>query len=861
MADPKNPQQDNDKMPKPLVTQDQATPAADPHEGQGVSPSKDGEHSEKLSADEVIAKEKLEAENEEESAEKELEEHNARYKHIVLDHYQEQTARLKRFARRFFLIFLFCLLSSASLLSFCAWQIQNASLDGIKKQVEDHAKSTALLEGEIYAEILKSLRWAALEIRDNDDEEIAKVVRKISDVNGSSGGVIKPSGEFVYGEKIDPSAFKEIAAACNGGEGIDFYENQGLFAAVPVVIDDTVRYVLYVFIDKKTIAHLSPAITYKDMAVKVENTHGITVSTLNLDPKASEILEDPAVTEGFRTLKLTLSEHAVAATEVETEDGDELMIFQSFIPQTPFMLKGCVSKSALVPGVSKLFWLLLLSLVLIEILGFRFAYMLFKAYQVSDQSINRRYQVRLSAEVRRLSMESVVHRTEHQVQELLEVQNSIEEQKDPRALQKLKQKLGETAGGLQKTLHSILELTGIERGEFELNEHEYDLGKMLIKQGLIARKKAALRGLDFVFEVDPALPKIVYGDEERVAEIINHLLDNAAKYTADGQVKFNVSGDVKMESESMMLRVSISDTGKGIDESTRLRIFRELPLRELDPYKRLQGFGLSVCYNLLKIMGGFIDVQTVLGKGSTLTACVPQKIRSMRTVGPLVLPIKKKKPAVAQNASEALSESRARTQEPKASVSNAYLQQTASPSASVQGGSHGESQFVTPMDVRPKRGAGIELASEEHQAAQRDKTQKTEHKELTSDEIMREILDPEKGVKNFKDDFGAYQQSCALFCRTADERRVKLDEAYRSGDWRYYAMLTGSLKNSVRELGGSKLYRVAAELESAARIVGSNRSDYQKLKTQAQAFISARHKKCLEFYDEFVKTIHSSINI
>ncbi len=238
-------------------------------------------------------------------------------------------------------------------------------------------------------------------------------------------------------------------------------------------------------------------------------------------------------------------------------------------------------------------------------------------------------------------------------------------------------------------------------------------------------------------------------------------------------------------------------------------------------------------------MGGFIDVQTTLGKGSTITASVPQKVRSHMIMGTLQLPpLPKLKP-----------------QEQAAVKLGEIINQGAGIDLSSGSSSNSleQSQEVIPVDMSLKRGGGVEVMNGAvlQEAA---KTQEVQEKGA-------EILDIDGALAGFNHDMTRYLQSCELFCHVSDDRRIKIAQAYASADWKRYAMLMCSLKNSAGSLGAYGIKTLAAQLESAARIVSSTRSDYIKLRPQGLNFITSRHEQCLKQYEELLKTIHSSLNI
>ncbi|MCR5686139.1 MAG: response regulator, partial [Lachnospiraceae bacterium] len=146
------------------------------------------------------------------------------------------------------------------------------------------------------------------------------------------------------------------------------------------------------------------------------------------------------------------------------------------------------------------------------------------------------------------------------------------------------------------------------------------------------------KGLEFNVNVDPALPDILYGDEMRIRQVVTNILNNAVKYTDKGSVTLTVSGGsgyTNEEGQTLELTFAVRDTGIGIKEEDRSRLFGKFERMDLEHNSTVEGtgLGLAITKRLLTMMDGTIDVDSEYGKGSVFTIRIPQRIVKNEPIG------------------------------------------------------------------------------------------------------------------------------------------------------------------------------------------------------------------------------------
>ncbi len=193
------------------------------------------------------------------------------------------------------------------------------------------------------------------------------------------------------------------------------------------------------------------------------------------------------------------------------------------------------------------------------------------------------------------------------------------------------------AGGtLLGIVNDILDFSKIEAGKLEIIPVSYDLTVMLNDLVNMVRLRADEKGLIFSLEFDENVPKLLYGDEVRVKQIITNLLSNAVKYTEKGTVTFKLSYDKIEESDDeIMLNVSIKDTGIGIKEEDIKKLYTEFERIDEKRNRNIEGTGLgmNITLSLLELMGSSLSVESIYNVGSEFSFSLKQKVDDWEGLG------------------------------------------------------------------------------------------------------------------------------------------------------------------------------------------------------------------------------------
>ena len=187
---------------------------------------------------------------------------------------------------------------------------------------------------------------------------------------------------------------------------------------------------------------------------------------------------------------------------------------------------------------------------------------------------------------------------------------------------------------LLSLINSILDFSKIEDGKMELVPVKYDVPSMINDLANSISERAKNKGLEFVLNVDCSIPRTLFGDDVRIRQVIMNLLTNAVKYTEKGKVILTFSGK-KAQDGKFMLKVSVRDTGIGIRNEDREKLFESFVRLDETRNRNIEGTGLgmSIVTKLLALMGSGLQVESEYEKGSEFSFELAQEIIDEEPVG------------------------------------------------------------------------------------------------------------------------------------------------------------------------------------------------------------------------------------
>jgi CheY-like chemotaxis protein/HPt (histidine-containing phosphotransfer) domain-containing protein len=173
------------------------------------------------------------------------------------------------------------------------------------------------------------------------------------------------------------------------------------------------------------------------------------------------------------------------------------------------------------------------------------------------------------------------------------------------------------ARSLLGLLNDILDFSKVEAGKMQLDPEPFLLETLLHDLSVILSSNLGKKNVDLVFDIDPAIPHELVGDSLRLKQVLINLAGNAVKFTEQGEVVMRWTLQARTP-ERVRVAVAVEDSGIGIASENQARIFEAFTQAEANTTRRFggTGLGLVISTRLIRLMGGELELDSVLGRGS-----------------------------------------------------------------------------------------------------------------------------------------------------------------------------------------------------------------------------------------------------
>lgn len=183
--------------------------------------------------------------------------------------------------------------------------------------------------------------------------------------------------------------------------------------------------------------------------------------------------------------------------------------------------------------------------------------------------------------------------------------------------------LKEASDLLLALVTNVLDLSKMDQGQIKPKKESISFIPLLNSLAKTTAFRLWEKAIHFNYYLSPALPKQVISDKVLLYQILLNLLGNAIKFTEVGSISFSIE-PISFEGNICWVKFSVSDTGVGFSESAKKRIFERFEQSGSESLKNQgAGLGLAISQNLVKLLGGTIQADSQLGKGSTFSVQLP----------------------------------------------------------------------------------------------------------------------------------------------------------------------------------------------------------------------------------------------
>ncbi len=504
-----------------------------------------------------------------------------------------------------------------------------------RSQVVSHVSGYSTMMSKMIDSGFKEELDILTDITDFIDIETGEFSDVFDNKEGISYGVVRINGEPTYGEKLDFSEFSGFFQSLHGNSAVSVSGDKVLFT-VPVYSGANVKYVLYKLYDGNVLSEKMDLICYGGIGecMLIDSNGKIILRSRGSKTELDYFLA-PVNSSAIEDIRNSMNINISAASYNNTND---VVIFASETSYAGLYVLGFVPSVAPAGDISLIVPLILWSFGLLWLLLVIVTIYLIGAEHKAQQS-DRLRQEKIMAENANRAKSDFLANMSHEIRTPINAvigmnEMILRESKDKHVLE-YASNIDSASHNLLSIINDILDFSKIESGKLNIDEHEYRLDVLLHDVRNMVHLRAEQKGLQFVIDVDESLPNRLCGDDIRIRQVIINLLSNAVKYTHKGTVTLSISGSQEFSDDSLNLKIAVSDTGIGISEEDKTKLFQNFSRFDLTTNRNIEGtgLGLAITQRLVSLMGGNIEVESKKGKGSTFTVTISQKIIDTEKIG------------------------------------------------------------------------------------------------------------------------------------------------------------------------------------------------------------------------------------
>ncbi len=177
-------------------------------------------------------------------------------------------------------------------------------------------------------------------------------------------------------------------------------------------------------------------------------------------------------------------------------------------------------------------------------------------------------------------------------------------------------------------INDILDFSKIEAGKLETEAAPFFLDEVLNNVATVTSQRAAEKQLEYLFRVPPAIPRHLVGDALRLGQVLINLVNNAIKFTDQGEIELSCAMQQAPENGQVCLHFAVRDTGIGMTPAQAAKLFQPFSQADSSTTRKYggTGLGLSISHHLIEMMGGAISVDTESERGSTFRFSLPLRL-------------------------------------------------------------------------------------------------------------------------------------------------------------------------------------------------------------------------------------------
>jgi CheY-like chemotaxis protein len=227
-------------------------------------------------------------------------------------------------------------------------------------------------------------------------------------------------------------------------------------------------------------------------------------------------------------------------------------------------------------------------------------------------------------ELKSYFLSNISHELRTPLNTIMNLTEMINSETDAKSIHQKCEIIKHSSQNLLSSVNDILDFSKIEKNELILENVEFDSKRLFSEIHDIFKERAAEKNLNFQFNQNITVPKILKGDPIRLRQIITNVLQNAIKFTDEGLIKFMI--DVKSSNDNqVILEFNITDSGHGISKEKLHTIFESFTQQSINNKRKYGGLGLGlfIVKALIEKANGAITINSLPNQGTVCTFSIP----------------------------------------------------------------------------------------------------------------------------------------------------------------------------------------------------------------------------------------------
>ncbi len=519
----------------------------------------------------------------------------------------------------------------------------------VEKQVAYQAESYAAAAGERLDLELKSLTGISSGISANMSH-FEPMLATLEDPNGNYYyGVIALNGKIVYSgdtTHIDASHFKGISESFHGVKSISYSKGIGLMFSAPVYSGKNIKYVLFRMYKEDAVVRIFGVQSYggRGYATLRDARDSIIIKSSN-DSLGTDLLWGE---EGFLAvrdkLRAGLNVSISAATHLDVR-GVEYYYFIAELKLPGVALTGVVPEREVASEKDDISFLIIWVfglLIFMFTIAMLYVVLSEKKARENKELLREKENAESASKAKSAFLANMSHEIRTPINGILGMDSMLLKECKDESLRDYALNIQSAGQTLLSLINDILDISKIESGKMEILPVTYSVFTVLNDCYNMVAIRAHDKNLELVMDISPEIPTALFGDEVRIRQVVNNLLSNAIKYTNEGSITLSVRSEKLSvdpiqggNSKQVKLFIQVKDTGIGIREKDREKLFNDFVRLDEKRNRNIEGtgLGLNLTKQLLDMMGGSIEVESTYGEGSVFTVCLLQQVSDEKPLG------------------------------------------------------------------------------------------------------------------------------------------------------------------------------------------------------------------------------------